>query len=85
MTTTIHETDDFTIEDTGTSTCWLAPRNPKARAALETAIRETIQVPELLDTQQADGAVYVCHPLTLADTLDAAADILKAQREAEAA
>ena len=65
MTTTIHETDDFTVEDTGSSSYWLAPRNPKARAALETAIRETVQMPKLLDGQQADGAVLISHPLTL--------------------
>ena len=51
MTTTIHETDDFTVEHASVSAYSLAPHRPKARAALETAIRETVQIPELLDLQ----------------------------------
>jgi len=60
VTTTIHETNDFTVEDTGASTYWLTPRNPNARAALETAIRETVRMPELLELQHPDGAVHIC-------------------------
>ena len=42
-------------------------------------------MPELLDLQHPDGAVCIRHPLTLADTLDAAAGTLEAERQAGAA
>ena len=55
MTTSIHETDDFTVEHPGASSYSLPPHRPKARTAGKTAIRETVQMLELLDPQQANG------------------------------
>ena len=42
-------------------------------------------MPEALDLHHPDGAVRTSHPLTLADTLDAAAGTLDAEHQAGAA
>ena len=60
------------------------PHNPES-GTRPTVIRETVQMPELLDLQHPDGAVRTSHPLTLADTLDAAAGTLETERQAGAA
>lgn len=60
------------------------PHNPES-GTRPTVIRETVQMPELRDLQHPDGTVCIRHPLTLADTLDAAAGTLEAERQAGAA
>ncbi len=42
------------------------------RTAHETAIHETVQIPEPPDLQQPDRTVFIRHPLTPTDTLDTA-------------